>query len=302
MMIHECGHALTGMVMGWHNSISFFGRTIFLKAELTLTAIQIAQESGLSPEELVKEQALNIITELARRSALLRYGVIGGWIGQLLATLVVFLVFRSSVFQTQASSFSRTFWGGFILFNLAWLGGTWFLYGVWTLQRSDPIVLVEVIMERNPFALIGLWIVSMGLVGLALFVANRYGGHVFGPLGLSEAGGQRLALFWTGAVVVSGLLIKLPMIIAVLINIPLMIAIPLWELRQLVRQGEHPPHVPGYIWLGTLVVLAGIIFMLLTNSGILIGGDPDTLEMQVIQAHYCEQIKCVPEDIMRWLH
>ena len=67
------------------------------------------------------------------------------------------------------------------------------------------------------------------------------------------------------------------------------------------RQGESAPQAPGYAWLGTCVVLSLILFGLLTRSGFAVRGDPDALHIQIIQAHYCEQVDCVPEDVMRWL-
>jgi len=152
-----------------------------------------------------------------------------------------------------------------------------------------------------------LWGIAVGLIALALFLAGRYGARVFAPLGLSEGSGRRLALLWTALVTVTALPGKLPLpgrwdaAVAALIAVPLMAAGPVWLLARLTRRGESAPRAPGYAWLGTFVVLALILFGLLTRSGFAVRGDPDALHIQIIQAHYCEQVDCVPEDVMRWL-
>jgi len=305
--VHEVGHALTvAFTGGWRNSLAFFGGADYNEPVLWLTIVKQAQTSGLSPAEWGQEQNLRLMGDIARQLAPYKLGVMGGWLGQLVATLMVFLIIRTRFFQEEASSFSRLFWGCFALFNLAWIGGLWFLDGLWAPSSSDSVVLVDVILERNPLALIALWVISVGLVALALFLADRYGAVVFAPLGLSEAVGRRLALLWTALVAVTALPGKLPLpgrwdaAVAVLIAVLLMTVGPTWLLTRLTRQGESTPRVPGYAWLGTLVVLALILFGLASRSGFVIRGDPDALHIQIIQAHYCGQVNCVPEDVMRW--
>lgn len=305
--VHEVGHALTvALTGGWHNSLAFFGGANYNEPAIWLAVVEQVQASGLSPQEWGAEQNLRLMGEIARRLPPFKFGVVGGWLGQLAATLAVFLVFRSRVFQEGASSFSRLFWGCFVLFNPAWVGGLWLLDGLWAPNSSDSVVLVDVILNRNVAALILLWAISVGLIALALLLAHRYGAMVFAPLGLSDAAGRRLALLWTTLVAVTALPGKLPLpgrldaAVAALIAIPLMALGPTWLLARLTRQEESVPRAPGYAWLGTLVVLALILFGLVTRSGFAVWGDPDMLHIQTIQAHYCEQTDCVPEDVMRW--
>ncbi len=191
---------------------------------------------------------------------------------------------------------------------MTWPGSCLLTSGeLWAPNSSDSIVLVDVILERKLPALIGLWLVGAGLVALALFLARGYGAAIFAPLGLSEPVGRRLALSWTAWVAVTALPGKLPLpgrldsAVAALIAIPLMAIGPVWLLARLTRQEEAKPRAPGYAWLGTLTVLALILFGLVTRSGCVIRGDPDMLHLQVIQAHYCERVDCVPQDVMRWL-
>jgi len=307
MTIHEMGHALTvAFVGGWRNSTAFFGGANYQEPAFVLAIVEQVQTSSLSPEEWGAEQNFNLMGNLARQLAPFKFGVVGGWLGQLAAVLIVFLIFRSHTFQVGASSFSRLFWGCFMVFNLAWIGGLWFLDGLWAPNSSDSVVLVNVLLERNPLALGGLWLIGVGLVALALLLANRYGGKVFAPLGLSEAIGRRLALLWTVLVSVTALPGKLPLparwdaIVAALIAIPLMTIGPTWLLVRWARPGEPFAQAPAYAWLGLVVVLALVLFGLATRSGFIIQGDPDLMQIQVIQAYYCEQVNCVPEEIMRW--
>ncbi len=302
MMVHEIGHAMTGMIAGgWHNSVARFGQTDFTDPGFELAAVQKAQAGGVSPAEWGIPQQLELITDLARQEAPFRYAILGGWIAQLLAAGIVFLIYRTQGFHAQASSFSRAFWGAFLLFNPAWLGGTWLLYGAWTLQSTDPVVLVNVILQGNPIALCALWIVSIGLIGLALALAHRYGYRIFLALEYSGKGGRRMALLWTGAVALTGFAVKLPAIAAMLIAFPLMIAVPLWETWRLVKMGEAPPRISGYVWSGISIILIGIILLAATNSGILIGGDTGIWAKQAVQSYYCEKVNCVPEDVLQWI-
>lgn len=307
MTIHEMGHALTvAFVGGWRNSTVFFEGANYQEPAFVVAIVEQAQTSSLSPEEWGVEQYINLMGNLARQLAPFKFGVVGGWLGQLVTALIVFLIFRLHAFQVGASSFSRLFWGCFILFNLAWIGGLWFLDGLWAPNSSDSVVLVNVLLERNPLALGGLWLIGVGLVALALLLANRYGGKVFAPLGLNEAIGRRLALLWTGLVSVTALPGKLPLpsgwdaTVAALIAIPLMTIGPTWFLARCARRGEPFAQAPAYAWLGLVVVLALVLFGLATRSGFIIQADPDLMQIQVIQAYYCEQLNCVPEDVLLW--
>jgi len=307
MTIHEMGHALTvAFVGGWRNSTAFFGGAAYHEPSFLLAMVDQVQASGLTPSEWGMEQNFQLMGDLARQVIPFRFGVIGGWLGQLAAVLIVYLIFRSHTFQVGGSSFSRLFWGCFMFFNLAWIGGLWFLDGLWAPNSSDSVVLVNIILERNPLALGALWLIGVALVGLSLFLANRYGGVVFSPLGLNKAGGRRLALLWAGLVAVTALPGKLPLparwdaTVAALIAIPLMTIGPTWLLARWARRGEPLAQAPAYAWLGSVVVLALVLFGLATRSGFIIQGDLDLMQIQVIQAHYCEQVNCVPEEIMRW--
>ena len=103
--VHEVGHALTvALAGGWRNSLAFFGGADYNEPVVWLTMIEQVQASGLSPQEWGAEQNLRLMGEVARRLPPYRLGVMGGWLGQLAATLLAFLVVRSRVFQ-----------GGFIL-------------------------------------------------------------------------------------------------------------------------------------------------------------------------------------------
>jgi hypothetical protein len=302
MLVHELGHGLAGMIAGgWSNSVVRFGQTDFLKQSFVLDAIRLAQTSGVTPETWGTSQQLELIANLARQELPFRYAILGGWIAQLVAAAIVFVLYRSRGFQAQASTFTRMFLGGVLLFNPAWLGGTWLLYGAWRLEDTDPIVLVDVILNGNPFAIAGLWIVSLGLIALALFLAYRYGSAMFAPLGFSEPGGRKMALYWTAGVAVIGFLIKLPFMIALMVAILLMIAVPLWSSMRLIKQGETVPVIPGYVWLGMSAIYGVVIFLVATNSGLLIGGDTGTLTTQAVESYYCRQVQCVPEDVLQWL-
>jgi len=177
MTIHEMGHALTvAFVGGWRNSTAFFGGAAYHEPSFLLAMVDQVQASGLTPSEWGMEQNFQLMGDLARQVIPFRFGVIGGWLGQLAAVLIVYLIFRSHTFQVGGSSFSRLFWGCFMFFNLAWIGGLWFLDGLWAPNSSDSVVLVNIILERNPLALGALWLIGVALVGLSLFLANRYGG------------------------------------------------------------------------------------------------------------------------------
>ncbi len=305
--VHEIGHALAvALAGGWRNSLVFFGGAAYHEPVLWLTILDQVQASGFTPAQWGDEQNLALMGQIARLMPTFRIGVLGGWLGQLVAAALAFLVVRSRVFRAAASTFSRLFWGAFVLFNPAWVGGLWLLDGLWPPNSSDSAVLVNAILGNRPLALAALWLLGAGLVALALWLADRIGGQVFAPLGLSAPASRKLALLWTALIAVTALPGKLPLpgnldaIVGALIAVPLMTVGPLWLLLRSNRNDAAAPRVPAYAWLGIGMVLGLILFGLLSRSGFMVRGDSASLQMQIIQAHYCEQVKCAPEDALRW--
>ena len=122
MVVHEVGHGVATAVSGWKNSTPGFGSTGYYERQLLLDALDYSANSGVAPADWNREHALAMIAELARHNGPLQAGVYGGWLAQLLVALFVFFVVQWRVFQQEASSQARLFWGSFALFNFAWVG------------------------------------------------------------------------------------------------------------------------------------------------------------------------------------
>jgi hypothetical protein len=170
--VHELGHAITfALSEGWRNSIVMFGSTFSTEPAFILEMVDNVQNSGLTPETFEIAHQLKLIETLAQNLPSIRLGVIGGWVGQLVVTLIVLLLTRTRAFREESSGYDRLFWHGYILINLAWMGGYWLLLGLRMPTSSDPIVLINVILQKSPVAIGALWLLASGLIALALWLA-----------------------------------------------------------------------------------------------------------------------------------
>lgn len=301
--VHELGHAITfGVSVGWRNSISTFGTTFPTDPAFMQEVVNWLQNSGLTPDTIEAVHQRQLLEALGQNLPSIRLGVIGGWLGQLFVTLIVFLLTRTRAYREQGSGYGRLFWHGYILINLAWMGGNWLLMGLFTPTSSDPIVLINVILQKNPVAIGGLWLLALGIIWLAYRLAQRFGDDLFGILGLTPEASQRLAIIWVAVTALSSILLKLPgTVIPVLLILLLIFGVPILFLRRLTLAEDLEMHIPLLAWQGTAVILAIMLVVLFTNSGIVVFGlDGETQQLNVLSAVYCEQANCLPAEVRAW--
>jgi hypothetical protein len=301
--VHELGHAVTfALSVGWRNTVSTFGSTFPTDPSFMLEIVNWLQSSGLTPDTFAAADELQLLEAMGQNLPSIRLGVIGGWVGQLVVTLIVFLLTQTQAFREGGSGYGRLFWHGYILINLAWMGGNWLFMGLQAPTSSDPIVLINVILQKNPVAIGALWLLALGLIWLAYRLARRFGDDLFGILGLSPKASQQLAIIWVAATALSSVLLKLPGTSFPVLLILLIIFVgPIVFLRRLPLAENHTVHTPLLAWQGTAVILAVMFAFLLTNSGIVIfGHDGDTQQLNVLSVTYCEQTNCLPAELRAW--
>ncbi|MBK8905592.1 MAG: hypothetical protein IPM53_30700 [Anaerolineaceae bacterium] len=301
--VHELGHAITfALSIGWQNNISNFGGTFPTDPAFIMEVVNWLQTSGLTPETFETAHQLQLLEALGQNLPSIRLGVIGGWAGQLALTLIVFLLTRTRAFQEEGSGYGRLFWHGYILVNLAWMGGNWLFMGWQAPTSSDPIVLINVMLQRNPVAIGLLWLLALGIIWLAVRLAHRFGGDLFGVLGLSPVASHRLALVWVATTALSSVLLKLPgTLIPVLLGLLIVLVVPIVYLRRLSLAENERIHAPLLAWQGTAIILAVMLAFLLTNSGIVVfGHNGDTQQLNALSVAYCEQTNCLPAEIRAW--
>lgn len=301
--IHELGHAITfALSVGWRNSISTFGSTFPTDPAFMQEVASWFETSGLTPDTFETVHQLQLLEALGQNLPSIRLGVIGGWLGQLTVTLLAFLLTRSRAFREGGSGYGRLFWHGYILINLAWMGGNWLLMGLVAPASSDPIVLINVILQKNPVAIGALWLFALGIIWLAYRLARSLGNDLFAILGLSPEASRRLAVIWVITTALSSVLLKLPgTLIPVLIALLLILVVPTVFLRRLPPAESESAHVPLLAWQGTAVILAIMFAFLFTNSGVVVfGHDGDTQQLNALSVTYCEQTNCLPDELRAW--
>jgi hypothetical protein len=300
---HELGHAITFRIsQGWQNSIVGFGGTFPTDPDFMLQVVAGLQNSGLTPETFTAADQMQLLESLGRNLPSIRLGVLGGWAGQLVVTLIVYLLTRTKAFREESSGYGRLFWHGYILINLAWMGGNWLFMGLQAPTSSDPIVLINVILQKNPVAIGALWLLAAGLIGLAFWLARIFGGKLFSVLGLSTAQSQQLATLWLTTTALAGVLLKLPgTLIPVLLILLAVLVSPLFFLRRLTLTENQTVRVPVLAWQKTVLILGIMLAFILTNSSILAFGlDGDTQQLNVLSTVYCEQTSCLPTEVKAW--
>lgn len=295
IVVHELGHALAAPAGGWHNSISFFGGTTYFEPAFWQAVADHLATAGIPPETWGQADNLTLVTALAQQMPVMRYGVLGGWVAQLVSAAVAAVLFRLRAFRDEASAYARLFWGVYIVSTLAWVGAIWLGVGLLTPRSTDAVVLQEVILQGSWLAIAVVWMLGITLVGLSVLFAARYGDRFF-AFAIPDRG-SHLARLWALLIVCSALIGKfpLPALIEGLAG-PLLILVG--TAIYLTRQ--HTAYVPAIGWLNTSAILAVIVGMLITRSGIIVGSDSDTLSLHTIQALYCEQGECLPADIAKW--
>lgn len=295
MLVHEVGHGVaTAVSGGWKNSTPGFGSTGFYERQLLLDALDYSANSGVSPADWGRDHTLTMIAELARHNAPLQVGVYGGWLAQLVVALFVFFLVQWPVFQQEASAQARLFWGSFVLFNFAWVGGLLFLVNYLPYAGSDGVVLKQVILQDNILAQVVILAGSLGLMLLAYYAAGKIGPLTFAGFGLDAAPSRTLALGWFGLTVLAGFVAKIPVLAPIVLVA--VVVIPGFIFRRLAAGWVRP-----YMWFSTLLWLAVIIILAVTNSGFIINRDNSALTQAVIKAHYCDQMDCLPAELHDWV-
>lgn len=301
--LHELGHAITfALSVGWRNSIATFGSTFPTDPAFMLEVANWLQASQLTPDTFGAAHQLQLLETLGQNLPSIRLGVLGGWIGQLVMTLIVFLLTRTRAFEENSSGYGRLFWHGYIVINLAWMGGNWLFMGLLAPTSTDPIVLINVILQKNPVAIGLLWLLALGLIWGAFRLADRFGEKLFANLGLSPRASQKLAILWVAVTTLSSVLLKLPgTITPVLLILLMMVVVPIIFLRRLPPANTQTVSVPALAWQGTAVLLAVMLVFIFTNSGIVVfGEDQDAQQLNVLSAWYCDQTHCLPDDLRTW--
>lgn len=298
MMVHEVGHGVATAVSGWKNSTPGFGATGYYERQLLLDALDYSVNSGVAPADWDRDHALAMIAELARHNTPLQAGVYGGWLAQLVVALFVFFLVQWRVFQQEASAQARLFWGSFALFNFAWVGGLLLLVNFLPYAGSDGVVLKQVILQDNVLAQGVILAGSLGLLLFAYYAAGKIGPLTFAGFGLDGAQSHTLALGWLALTAGAGFVAKIP-VLAPLVLLAVFV-IPGFIFRRFAARqvvGRARP----YMWFSTLLWLAIIIVLALTNSGFIINRDSDALTQAVIKAHYCDQSDCLPAELQDWV-
>ena len=301
--IHELGHALAFRVsQGWHNSIVSFGSTFPTDPAFMQEVVAQLQSSGLTPEIFTAADQMQLLESLGRNLPSIRLGVLGGWLGQLVVTLLIFLLTRTKAFQKTSSGYGRLFWHGYILINLAWMGGNWLFMGLSAPASSDPIVLINVILQKNAAAIGILWLLAVGLIGLAILLARSYGDQLFSLLGLSSSQSRRLAFLWVVTTSLAGILLKLPgTTLPVLLILLVILASPIYFFRRLPLAETQWVTVPALAWQTTLVIFGLMLAFIFTNTGIVAFAlDGNAQQLNVLSTIYCEQTSCLPSEIKAW--
>jgi hypothetical protein len=301
--VHELGHAITfAATVGWKNSIVTFGGTFPTDPAFMLEVVDTLQNSGLTPETFESVHQIQLLETLGQNLPSIRMGVLGGWAGQLVVTLIAFLLTRTQAYQDGSSGYGRLFWHGFILINLAWMGGNWFLLGLQKPTSSDPIVLINVILQNSPVAIATLWLLSTTLIGLAYWLARRFGNRLFSVLGLSPQVSQQMAIIWVLTTTLGAVLLKIPgTAIPVLLILLIILVVPIFFLVRLPHAENPTGHVPLLAWQSTFIILTVMMTLILTNSGIVaFGHGGNRQQLNVLSVTYCEQTSCLPSEIQAW--
>lgn len=304
IFVHELGHAVFMAAFGgWKHNLSYFGGTIATDSALMVDTYQWIDSQGFSPNEFGTEQALQVIEYWGETFPAMRWGVIGGWLGQLILSGILLFLTQTNAFKEGASAFGKLFSLGFIVINLGWMGGNWLLLGMGEPVSSDPVLLINVLLGRDPLKIGLLWIFAVLIVALSAWLGQTFGAEMFAGFGLSPSHSKRLAAIWALTSGLAGLSLRIPiLVIAVGFILILVIVVPSVYIHRLQSNADDITFtIPGIVWQNTLVLLVLLFAIIFSNSGFFISGNSqDQIQDNAVFQHYCIETDCIPDELEKW--
>lgn len=296
--VHELGHAITaGAYGGWQNNTVYFGATSYDEPEVISILFEwmAAQEwTAEDLEDSANVQALFI--HLGQTSPIIRAGVIGGWAGQLILAFTIFLILQIPFIKTELGAYARLFLSNIVITAFAWLGGLWLFRGFLPTRSSDDTMLWQVLLGDNPVNILLFWVVALLCIGIAIWLGRHFGAWMFGSFSLTAVQGQKLGMIWAITIATASLVQILPSPIDFILILTLVGLIPTTYLAR-IQEKAQPNNQHKLVWFGTISTLLLLILTIITNSSIVINSAGiDTNQYRALQAYYCEQTDCLPNE------
>lgn len=248
--IHEVGHGVLMAISGWKHNLIYFGSAVPTEPELMVNTYQWFAQQAFKPHTFGTEQALQTIEYWGRTFPVIRLGLLGGWLGQLFVTFMLAILTQTRAFKDGASAFGKLFSLGYIVINTAWMGGNWLLLGLQEPRSSDPVILINVLLNRNPVAIGFLWLLALLMIALSVWLDHRFGKQMFSGFGLSDSESKNMASLWALISAIAGLSMRIPNLVLSLGVILFMVtAIPIFYLKhQQAKEKDAKFQIPGIVW------------------------------------------------------
>lgn len=297
VFVHEIGHAVVVAVHGgWENNAVYFGITSYDEPFVMNDLFSWIVEQGWTAENLADVDSLRtLFIHWAESSTTFRLGFMGGWGGQLIVALLVWLVTRLRFVREGIGQYSRLFWGAYAIAAFAWLGGLWIFRGLRPTVSSDDTVLWNVLLGGNTASIIAFWFVALACIGIAIWLGRSVGAWMFSSLSLSEADGRRLGMVWAGTVAGASFSQMLPSPIDFVAIFLIVTGVPTFFVMR--RLGDPAGmKIQPIAWFGMLFSLAFLIMLIMTGTGLVVNSAGiDANQYRALQAYHCEQTDCLPE-------
>lgn len=297
IFVHEIGHAVVAAAHGgWQNNAVYFGITSYDEPAVMHDLFSWMVGQGWTAEDVTDVDKLRMLfIHLGESSATLRLGIMGGWAGQLLLAVAVWLVTRLRFVREGMGQYARLFWGAYAIAAFAWLGGIWLFRGFTPTGSSDDTVLWHVLLGGNGVAIVAFWLFALACIGSAIGLGRSLGDWMFSSLSLTAEEGRRLGMVWAGTVALASLSQMLPSPVDFLAIFLIVTGVPTFFVMR--RMGNPAGFkIQKIASFGTLFSLIFLIILMITNTGLVVNSAGiDMNQYRTLQIYYCEQTDCLPD-------